>query len=524
MSSDTTGVPQDFRDFVIWERESLDTIDLKTIYIDMAGDLKAGIMLSQMVYWRLPRKNRSEEDTRLTIKRDGRLWLAKSDSEWWKEIRLTEKEARSARMVLEQRGLASFATWKFAGRPCTHITINEDRFMELWHQMLATPIEQRQAGRVEPKVKREGAKKPGSKPRSGNWRKNTPPVAEEQAQADAETEQPQDTSPAEQAPLRENRLYEKGNLDFTLLVKSTLPKGQSPLCEKGKMNFTQMGTSYTETPAEIPPKIPSETPAVHSSSLELDEEAPLWNDEELSKNEELLGEGFNPLEAGEGLPSHSPVDQPTGGYGGTTATGTKNVPAAGGAARLAIPQLQAVPIDELECRPERDPKTMQGLRALMRATHESRLEHLQKELAAITRSGLSRQWLLRLTDDEIDQATKAAQHDAKHVKGGMSNTGYFALEAMIGEPFSEARLLGQEKTTNVVAEGQNLKAVAERQQELETLPSVEVGSQWLGRKSGKLYTVAENLHGLIVVEGLKGEYGLERFHANFVPAPAEASA
>ena len=42
------------RRFLEWERRSRDTIDVKRCYVDVAGGLVAGVLLSQVVYWFLP--------------------------------------------------------------------------------------------------------------------------------------------------------------------------------------------------------------------------------------------------------------------------------------------------------------------------------------------------------------------------------------------------------------------------------------------------------------------------------------
>jgi len=44
-------------EFLAWERASRDTIDFKTAYVDVAGDLVSGLLLSQIIYWHLPGEN-----------------------------------------------------------------------------------------------------------------------------------------------------------------------------------------------------------------------------------------------------------------------------------------------------------------------------------------------------------------------------------------------------------------------------------------------------------------------------------
>ena len=80
--------PNEWSDFLLWETASRDTIDFKTIYVDMAGDLIAGLMLSQIIYWYLPAKDGS---SKLRICRDNYYWIAKGREDWWDEIRISKK-------------------------------------------------------------------------------------------------------------------------------------------------------------------------------------------------------------------------------------------------------------------------------------------------------------------------------------------------------------------------------------------------------------------------------------------------
>lgn len=129
--------------FLLWEQSSRDSIDVKRIYIDMAGDLITGIMLSQIIYWNLPDK---AGQTRLRVNRDGRLWLAKSYKDWWAEIRLSEKQARRAIARLKELGLIATSVWKFAGVPTTHIAVNWDNFMAAHRRELDRLAERREGG------------------------------------------------------------------------------------------------------------------------------------------------------------------------------------------------------------------------------------------------------------------------------------------------------------------------------------------------------------------------------------------
>lgn len=107
-------------DFIAWEDRSQQTIDFKMMYVDITGDLIAGLMLSQIIYWYLPS---SKGNDKLKVKREDGHWLVKADKDWWPEIRLTKDQARRARQVLEDKGIIKTHPYKFNGNPTTHIQI-----------------------------------------------------------------------------------------------------------------------------------------------------------------------------------------------------------------------------------------------------------------------------------------------------------------------------------------------------------------------------------------------------------------
>src|SRR5262245_57447695 len=71
-----------FEQFLLWERASRDTLEVKRLYVDMAGDLVAGVMLSQIIYWHLPNR---DGYAKLQVQREGKRWLAKGRADWWEE-------------------------------------------------------------------------------------------------------------------------------------------------------------------------------------------------------------------------------------------------------------------------------------------------------------------------------------------------------------------------------------------------------------------------------------------------------
>lgn len=116
-----------FKQYLKWLQLHEDAILLRRAYIDIAGDLAAGVMLSQLVFWHLP--NPATGKTKLRVDKQGHRWVAKSDKEWWDECRLTVDQARRARSLLVKTGVVESRTFKFNGTPTTHLRIVEEEFL-----------------------------------------------------------------------------------------------------------------------------------------------------------------------------------------------------------------------------------------------------------------------------------------------------------------------------------------------------------------------------------------------------------
>lgn len=104
-----------------WRLEnSFERVSARKIFIDIAGDLVTGILLSQIVYWFRPYPDGT---SKLRIERDGSYWLAKRRTDWWRECRLTPKQADRALKVLERRKLVQLRVYKFKRVPTIHIRL-----------------------------------------------------------------------------------------------------------------------------------------------------------------------------------------------------------------------------------------------------------------------------------------------------------------------------------------------------------------------------------------------------------------
>ena len=114
--------------FIAWELASHDAIDVKRCYVDIAGDLVSGILLSQIIYWHLPNK---KGKSKLRVQHKGNSWIAKKREAWWDECRITAKQFDRASAILKNKGLIEMQVFKFNGAPMKHIRLNWDKLLNI---------------------------------------------------------------------------------------------------------------------------------------------------------------------------------------------------------------------------------------------------------------------------------------------------------------------------------------------------------------------------------------------------------
>lgn len=110
-------------EFIQYEKMSRDTIDVKRIYIDVAGDVVTGVLLSQIVFYYLPD---NEGKTKLRVIHDNKLWIAKTREDWWEECRISPKQFDRSIKILEDKKIVTTKIMKFNGNPTKHIYLNLD--------------------------------------------------------------------------------------------------------------------------------------------------------------------------------------------------------------------------------------------------------------------------------------------------------------------------------------------------------------------------------------------------------------
>jgi hypothetical protein len=120
-----------YKDFILWEASSRELVDFKPIYVDITGNLIAGLLLSQLIYWFLPNR---EGKSKLKVQRDDRWWLCKSRTEWYNEIRITARQYDSASDKLVRLGIIERELFMFGGKTKIHLTVNFDKLIVLLNE------------------------------------------------------------------------------------------------------------------------------------------------------------------------------------------------------------------------------------------------------------------------------------------------------------------------------------------------------------------------------------------------------
>lgn len=105
-----------------------DKISTQRIYIDITGEIKAALVLDEIIFWTLPHNGKSK----LRIWREGVLWLAISRADWWERKRLTERQADRAINKLVEKNLIFKKVFKFQYSPTVHLRLNTPVFFELY--------------------------------------------------------------------------------------------------------------------------------------------------------------------------------------------------------------------------------------------------------------------------------------------------------------------------------------------------------------------------------------------------------
>jgi hypothetical protein len=105
--------PNGWDRFVAWDLASRDTITVQRLYIDLAGDLVAGVLLSALIDWYLPESPQGGirlQNAGTGVYDHGRWWLMTSRDQWWDECRITPEQFDAACDLLCTKGFVMRGT------------------------------------------------------------------------------------------------------------------------------------------------------------------------------------------------------------------------------------------------------------------------------------------------------------------------------------------------------------------------------------------------------------------------------
>ncbi|MEW6400443.1 MAG: hypothetical protein AB1649_01515 [Chloroflexota bacterium] len=152
-------IESEFEKYLQWEKATRDVLDVKRVYIDMAGDLVAGIVLSEILYWYQPNKN---GESKLRVVKDGDYWIAIPRWEWWDRIRITPKQADRALSILKNdKQLIEAKRFRFNGEVAVHVKLKKAEFLAALEVATKRPPENPWLTKHE-KEKRDAQNKPST--------------------------------------------------------------------------------------------------------------------------------------------------------------------------------------------------------------------------------------------------------------------------------------------------------------------------------------------------------------------------
>lgn len=107
---------------LLWRLEEVGRVVAhRPIYSHIVGELTAGVLLSQIVFWFKPQGNGG---SKLNVFLDGRYWLVKRRTDWYDEVGITPKQFDRACDLLVSLGILQRENYMHGASPVTHLSLN----------------------------------------------------------------------------------------------------------------------------------------------------------------------------------------------------------------------------------------------------------------------------------------------------------------------------------------------------------------------------------------------------------------
>ncbi len=138
----------EFTSWVQSEHANKNVFLVKCLYVDMAGDLIAGLLLSQILYWFTPSSKSDEKGKLFLVKKlqcvkefnksTGKEYcLAKNRESWWDECRIKARQYDRAIKILVGKKIVRVKNFKFNNQSTPHIFLNQKTFIKLYNEKVA---------------------------------------------------------------------------------------------------------------------------------------------------------------------------------------------------------------------------------------------------------------------------------------------------------------------------------------------------------------------------------------------------
>lgn len=126
--------PGEFALLMLQERSEKDIISFKRMFVMMTGgDILAGILLSQIIFWHAPNK---DGGSKLRVNRDGHNWIAKTSQEWSDDTMIKPRQIDVLIDRLVKMKLIIKKNFRFNGIKMRHIRINETVYLDQYHKAI----------------------------------------------------------------------------------------------------------------------------------------------------------------------------------------------------------------------------------------------------------------------------------------------------------------------------------------------------------------------------------------------------
>ncbi len=109
-----------------WEN----AIGIDRITLDITGDLASAAVLTRLRYWF--GSSKKDGQSRSKIRKEGKIWMARKDEEWWEECGITCKQIKRIKVQLKELELIDIKVFRFNGLTIAHWNLNIEKYVELY--------------------------------------------------------------------------------------------------------------------------------------------------------------------------------------------------------------------------------------------------------------------------------------------------------------------------------------------------------------------------------------------------------